>query len=121
MYRLLSYRKANLHSALSYGLATLAKGQLDADHPQTITCTSCGMQNVVECNHETKRSGNKFPLGNQYSQFTRKFSLGNGPADWVQEYLITKESGKMLGTLVALAVARMVHLETFVWDMPTGG
>ena len=26
----------------------------------------------------------------------------------------------MLGTLVALAVARMVNLETFVWDMPTG-
>lgn len=26
----------------------------------------------------------------------------------------------MLGTLVALAIARMVNLETFVWDMPTG-
>jgi hypothetical protein len=26
----------------------------------------------------------------------------------------------MLGTLVALAVARMINLETFVWDMPTG-
>ena len=26
----------------------------------------------------------------------------------------------MLGTLVALAVARMHNLETFVWDMPTG-
>lgn len=26
----------------------------------------------------------------------------------------------MLGTLVALAVARMVNLETFIWDMPTG-
>ena len=34
--------------------------------------------------------------------------------------MITKESGKMLGTLVALAVARMVNLETFIWDMPTG-
>lgn len=59
-------------------------------------------------------------LGNDYPRWTRKFSLGNGPADWVQEYMITKESGKMLGTLVALAVARMVNLETFVWDMPTG-
>jgi hypothetical protein len=38
----------------------------------------------------------------------------------VSEYLITKEGGKMLGTLVALAVARMRALETFVWDMPTG-
>jgi hypothetical protein len=34
--------------------------------------------------------------------------------------MITKESGKMLGTLVALAVARMINLETFIWDMPTG-
>jgi hypothetical protein len=33
---------------------------------------------------------------------------------------MTKESGKMLGTLVALAVAKMVNLETFIWDMPTG-
>jgi hypothetical protein len=59
-------------------------------------------------------------FGNYYAQFTKKFSLGNGPAAWVQEYMITKEGGKMLGTLVALAVARMVNLETFVWDMPTG-
>lgn len=58
--------------------------------------------------------------GNYYAQYTKKFSLGNGPPDWVQEYLITKEGGKMLGTLVALAVARMRNLETFVWDMPTG-
>lgn len=26
----------------------------------------------------------------------------------------------MLGTLVAIAVSKMVNLETFVWDMPTG-
>lgn len=58
--------------------------------------------------------------GNHYAHFTRKFSLGNGPPEWVQEYLITKEGGKMLGTLVALAVARMRMLETFIWDMPTG-
>lgn len=59
-------------------------------------------------------------FGNYYAQFTKKFSLGNGPAAWVQEYMITKEGGKMLGTLVALAIARMINLETFVWDMPTG-
>lgn len=34
--------------------------------------------------------------------------------------MINKESGKMLGTLVALAVSRMKNLETFIWDMPTG-
>jgi hypothetical protein len=59
-------------------------------------------------------------FGNYYGQFTRKFSLGNGPTPWVQEYMITKEGGKMLGTLVALAIARMINLETFIWDMPTG-
>ena len=58
--------------------------------------------------------------GNNFAEHTRKFSLGNGPADWVSEYQINKESGKMLGTLVALTVGRMRNLETFVWDMPTG-
>jgi len=110
--------------ALTYGLATLCMGDVFTDHSlgQLFTCTNCGTQNIAECNHGLKsgqRSGQR-RLGNQYPQFTRKFSLGNGPADWVQEYLITKESGKMLGTLVALAVARMINLETFVWDMPTG-
>lgn len=58
--------------------------------------------------------------GNDYAKYTRKFSLGNGPKTWVSEYAITKESGKMLGTLVALAISKMVNLETFIWDMPTG-
>jgi hypothetical protein len=105
--------------ALTYGLATL-----------------CMAEEVFgEAPHQRQAQGNRFspsgkgiatPMairrrrGNHYAQFTRKFSLGNGPADWVQEYLITKEGGKMLGTLVALAVARMRSLETFIWDMPTG-
>ncbi|RMD43341.1 hypothetical protein DV735_g1711, partial [Chaetothyriales sp. CBS 134920] len=62
----------------------------------------------------------KIRRGNHFAQYTKKFSLGNGPPEWVQEYLITKEVGKMLGTLVALAVGRMRNLETFIWDMPTG-
>lgn len=82
--------------ALTYGLATLVMGK--GNFPSTMN----------------RR------IGNDYPQYTRKFSLGNGPADWVQEYMITKESGKMLGTLVALAVARMINLEQFLWDMPTG-
>lgn len=53
-------------------------------------------------------------------QYTREFSLGNGHAKWIDGYTIDKESGKMLGTLVALALARMPNLETFIWDMPTG-
>lgn len=110
--------------ALTYGLATLCMGDVFTDHSlgQAFICMNCGTENLSECNHGLKfgsRNGQQ-RLGNHYPQFTRKFSLGNGPADWVQEYLITKESGKMLGTLVALAVARMTNLETFVWDMPTG-
>ncbi|CAL3964228.1 unnamed protein product [Diplocarpon coronariae] len=110
--------------ALTYGLATLCMGDIFTDHTkvQSFACTNCGTENFAECSHGLKLGSgtSQRRLGNQYPQFTRKFSLGNGPADWVQEYLITKESGKMLGTLVALAIARMVHLETFVWDMPTG-
>ncbi|KAL8820008.1 MAG: hypothetical protein Q9223_001679 [Gallowayella weberi] len=50
----------------------------------------------------------------------RCFSLGNGRDEWIKEYMINRESGKMLGTLIALALARMPNLETFIWDMPTG-
>lgn len=58
--------------------------------------------------------------GNDYARWVKKFSLGNGPVDWVSDYNINKEGGKMLGTLVCLAIIRMVSLETFSWDMPTG-
>ena len=109
--------------ALTYGLATLCMGNISAATFQDqFQCSNCGTLNVAECSHGLALGprNEQRRLGNHYPQFTRKFSLGNGPPDWVQEYLITKESGKMLGTLVALAVARMVNLETFVWDMPTG-
>ena len=84
-------------------------------------CTHCGKLNRIETvvgNKSTALRSRR--RGNHFAQYTRKFSLGNGPPEWVQEYLISKESGKMLGTLVALAIARMPNLETFVWDMPTG-
>lgn len=58
--------------------------------------------------------------GNDHARWVKKFSLGNGPVDWVSEYNINKEGGKMLGTLVNLALSRMESLETFSWDMPTG-
>ncbi|KAI9640999.1 hypothetical protein NHQ30_010426 [Ciborinia camelliae] len=110
--------------ALTYGLSTLCMGNaFTISNPaQSFVCKHCGTDNSTDCSHEAKPGPSSAPrrIGNEYPQFTRKFSLGNGPTDWVQEYLITKESGKMLGTLVALAVARMINLETFVWDMPTG-
>ncbi|KAF2630072.1 F-box domain-containing protein [Macroventuria anomochaeta] len=104
--------------ALTYGLATLVMGD---------ECFPHQSQRYREHAAHTPSSQATTPypiprrrFGNYYGQFTKKFSLGNGPQAWVQEYVITKESGKMLGTLVALAIARMVNLETFVWDMPTG-
>ncbi|KAF7174206.1 hypothetical protein CNMCM5623_006691 [Aspergillus felis] len=124
--------------ALSYGLATLVMGE-DLFHETPSAgrspCQHCGcdgrhgqMPNQRE--KATMRGSAQAPTqqrtmwhmrrGNYYAQYTRKFSVGNGPLAWVQEYAVTKETGKMLGTLVALAVARMVNLETFIWDMPTG-
>lgn len=116
--------------ALSYGLATLVMGEdvfRETPHrPSRSPCPHCGC-NVYH--HSKNMPGSSEPgggglgqlrRGNYFAQYTRKFSVGNGPLPWVQEYSITKETGKMLGTLVALAVARMVNLESFIWDMPTG-
>jgi hypothetical protein len=106
--------------ALTYGLSTLvmaeevfgeAPGQRREGTGNRFSATGHGTANERVIRQRR---------GNHYAHYTKKFSLGNGPADWVQEYLISKEGGKMLGTLVALAVARMRSLETFVWDMPTG-
>lgn len=92
--------------ALTYGLSTLCLGSAFARTARKVF-------------RPTASPLAKF-AGNEYAKYTKKFSLGNGPNDWVAEYMITKESGKMLGTLVAIAVAKMKNLETFVWDMPTG-
>lgn len=110
--------------ALTYGLATLVMAHdVFGEAPYQQRCESCN-----HCDqHRPAQPTLQIPSvpitirrGNYFAQFTRKFSLGNGPADWVTEYLITKEGGKMLGTLVALALGRMRNLEAFIWDMPTG-
>ncbi|CBF86189.1 hypothetical protein AN2106.2 [Aspergillus nidulans FGSC A4] len=107
--------------ALSYGLATLVMGEdIFREVPTTNAAQRCAH---CECNRQqsqNRQASGRIRRGNYFAQYTRKFSVGNGPSDWVQEYSVTKETGKMLGTLVALAVARMVNLETFIWDMPTG-
>ncbi|KAF2084516.1 hypothetical protein K490DRAFT_49000 [Saccharata proteae CBS 121410] len=117
--------------ALTYGLATLVMGEeifgeapIQREYWRQKNAAKASSSNDLSIAHQRKQE-EYFPLpqrrrGNHFAQYTKKFSLGNGPADWVQEYLITKEGGKMLGTLVAIAVARMRSLETFVWDMPTG-
>lgn len=99
--------------ALTYGLATLVMAEDVFGKSRNATASADEGQRMQHSSIRRRR-------GNYYAQFTRKFSLGNGPTEWVQEYLITKEGGKMLGTLVALALARMRNLETFIWDMPTG-
>lgn len=104
--------------ALTYGLATLVMGDDCFPHQNRL-------RHQGHTSNTTRTAAVPYPVqprrfGNYYGQFTKKFSLGNGPQAWVQEYMITKEGGKMLGTLVALAIARMINLETFVWDMPTG-
>ena len=115
--------------ALTFGLATLVmshevfgESSPQCHHEdQSYICCHCGGRNeMITRPRKTDKSWRKNRRGNYFAQYTRKFSLGNGPPDWVQEYLINKEGGKMLGTLVALAVARMPNLETFIWDMPTG-
>ncbi|KAH4250985.1 hypothetical protein HBH98_194140 [Parastagonospora nodorum] len=105
--------------ALTYGLATLVMGDDCFPHQNRLRQQGNSPGALV------RPAATPYPVqprrfGNYYGQFTKKFSLGNGPQAWVQEYMITKEGGKMLGTLVALAIARMINLETFVWDMPTG-
>lgn len=115
--------------ALSYGLSTLVMGE-DVFNPMPfarqdlsgIACSQCGCTDHAPqpAQVPTSSTGTRSRRGNNYAQYTRTFSIGNGPLSWVQEYSVNKEVGKMLGTLVALAVARMVNLESFIWDMPTG-
>lgn len=118
--------------ALTYGLSTLVMSGHIFREPNTIRtcgcdlmgthqCTSCGRACSKKADHQVpEKTAYKARKGNYYAQYVKKFSLGNGPSNMVLEYLISKENGKMLGTLVALAVARMHNLESFVWDMPTG-
>lgn len=94
--------------ALTYGLSTLSLGSAFA---RTVALSRSG--------HGNARQLSKL-ADNDYAKYTRKFSLGDGPSDWVSEYAVHKESGRMLGTLVASAIARMKNLEAFGWDMPTG-
>jgi hypothetical protein len=67
------------------------------------------------------RAASKNHHGNAgYGQYTKMFAIRNGPSEWAAEYAVLKESGKLLGTLVANAIARMKNLESFFWDMPSG-
>ncbi|KAF4548851.1 Hypothetical protein D9617_25g061810 [Elsinoe fawcettii] len=103
--------------ALTYGLATLNMAE-DVFGEADWQREKRQIENAARQGHSERQTRRR--RGNYYARYIRKFSLGNGPSDWVEEYLTNKEAGKMLGTLVALAIARMKSLESFVWDMPTG-
>ncbi|KAL2263071.1 hypothetical protein VTK26DRAFT_8359 [Humicola hyalothermophila] len=94
--------------ALTYGLSTLCLGNAFARTVGKPSRAGTNPSHLVKLAH------------NDYAKYTKKFSLGNGPSDWVVEYMIHKESGRMLGILVAMAIQKMKNLETFIWDMPTG-
>lgn len=114
--------------ALTYGLATLVTGEdmFDRRHPSQKTsgwgyCQNCTCEHCREARFKSEKHPFKnIRRGNHYGQYTRSFCIGNGPQENVKEYHIKREGGKMLGTLSALAVARMPNLEKFKWDMPTG-
>jgi hypothetical protein len=101
--------------ALSHGLSTLVLSE--ETFQQTSAATKRGGKSTER---ESRNGRRKRRRGNNYAQHTRKFSLGNGPANMISDYLIHKEGGRMLGTLAAMSIARMINLETFIWDMPTG-
>ncbi|KAL8911924.1 MAG: hypothetical protein Q9172_007584 [Xanthocarpia lactea] len=118
--------------ALTYGLATLVMGEPIKDTPTPINstpanayhnyfCSHCGELNVETCTSPPPaKVVSQRRRTNHYPQHTRHFMIGNGSHIWIDKYTINKESGMMLGTLVALALARMPNLETFVWNMRTG-
>ena len=112
--------------ALTYGLSTLVTsgGAIQAPRDCCVeatlgtACTRCSAEEL-RANRPTKP---RKPLQHSHhlAQYVRRFSVANGPQECIEAYYVSGECGKMLGTLTALALARMPRLETFTWDMPTG-
>ena len=117
--------------ALTFGLSTLALAEevfepadKHGDNHDPFTCSQCGHVNHMQSadsNGEDQRDKiAKYRLGNYYARYIKRLSIGNGPPQFIKDYAADKEPGKMLNTLVALAVGRCKNLEDFKWDMPTG-
>lgn len=110
--------------ALTYGLSTLSMSGDDRSEAVANyeACPHCG-QAICHQPHNNEQQflrSDSFRLVNDYAQYIRKFSIGNGPPQYIRDYTADKERGKMLNTLVARAVMNSQNLENFVWDMPTG-
>ena len=110
--------------ALTYGLSTLSMSEdvvysanSNEDH-----CSQCGQLVCQQSSTDFRPTIKPDPLRlvNNYAQYIRKFSVGNGPPQYIKEYTADKERGKMLNTLVARAVKNCRNMEIFVWDMPSG-
>ncbi|KAI0164977.1 hypothetical protein GGR57DRAFT_451290 [Xylariaceae sp. FL1272] len=94
--------------ALSYGLATMCFPSRFAEKA------------TMSRRQHGANTPSLYRLKRDLAQHIRKFAMGDGPAEWIDEYIVDKEMGKMLGTLVAIAIEKMPNLEIFKWDMPTG-
>ncbi|KAI0396100.1 hypothetical protein F5Y17DRAFT_154582 [Xylariaceae sp. FL0594] len=96
--------------ALSHGLATLARPGRFALSVMTSRRIPPGQPQGLA----------RYLADHNYASYVRKFQINNAPPEITSEYLTTKESGVMMGTLAAMAVGRMVNLEEFAWDMGSG-
>lgn len=110
--------------ALVQCLSTLAMGedvfQGEPAFYQSGSCPRCGegghQRFIAPPPTNVKRQVRR---GNYFARYTRSFFIENHFA-LKSKFDVIHSEGKMLNALVSLAVARMVNLESFVWDMPTG-
>lgn len=98
--------------ALQYGLRTLVMGKNVFQSDTTCSYQQSTLQKPAPTTTDNYNNNpnEKVRRGNDYAKYTRKFFLD---FHWPRYY---RDSGENNGTLIALAVARMIHLETFVCD-----
>lgn len=91
--------------ALVAGLCTLAHGSL--------------FLQTMRMMRRSPSVGQK-PLEHEYAQFIRRFSISNGPESLVKDFSLSTDTGRMVNTLLALAMRKMTDLEVFKWDLGSG-
>lgn len=57
---------------------------------------------------------------NDFAKYVKEFSIREVRTNKAYDYDELRGSGRLLSILVAGAISKMIHLETFVWDIPTG-
>ncbi|KAK1833799.1 F-box domain-protein [Podospora conica] len=102
-----------LDDSFTCGLQTLALGSRFASSTRKAYL-------LGHPNNNPKSLGRIDANGNNCAHHIKFFAVRNSSPRWVANHLIAEESGRLLGALVALAVAKMKNLESFVWDSPTG-